>query len=91
MGIIGWIVLGLFAGLIAKMIMPGNDPGGLIITTIIGIVGAVIGGYIASALKLGNVDEFFDVSTWLCAIVGALILLIGYRMVTGGSRGPTTP
>jgi len=85
MGIIGWIVLGLLAGIIAKMIMPGDDPGGLIITTIIGIVGAVIGGWIAAnVLKVGNVDEFFDISTWLCAIGGALILLLGYRLVAGG-------
>ena len=86
MGIIGWIVLGLLAGMIAKTIMPGDDPGGFIITTIIGIVGAVIGGWIATALNLGNVDKFFDISTWLCAIGGALILLLGYRLVAG-NRG----
>jgi uncharacterized membrane protein YeaQ/YmgE (transglycosylase-associated protein family) len=83
MGIIGWIVLGLIAGVIAKAIMPGDDPGGFIITAIIGIVGAVIGGFIARALGLGDVDEFFDISTWLCAIGGALILLLGYRLVAG--------
>ncbi len=87
MGIIGWIVLGLIAGMIAKMIMPGDDPGGFIITAIIGIVGAVIGGFIARALGLGDVDEFFDISTWLCAIGGSLILLAIYRIVAGRRTG----
>jgi uncharacterized membrane protein YeaQ/YmgE (transglycosylase-associated protein family) len=89
MGVIGWIILGLLAGMIAKAILPGDDPGGLIVTTIIGIVGAVIGGYIAAnVLKVGAVDEFFDISTWLCAIAGSLILLLGYRLVAGRSGGP---
>jgi uncharacterized membrane protein YeaQ/YmgE (transglycosylase-associated protein family) len=83
MGIIGWIVLGLLAGLIAKAIMPGNDPGGFIITAVIGMVGAVVGGFIASQLGLGSVDRFFDLSTWLCAIGGSLVLLAIYRVVVG--------
>ena len=53
MGIIGWIVLGLLAGAIAKLIMPGDDPGGFIVTTLIGIAGALVGGFIASALGIG--------------------------------------
>ena len=88
MGIIGWIVLGLLAGLIAKAIMPGNDPGGFIVTTIIGVVGAVLGGFIGSSLGIGDVDEFFDISTWLCAIGGALVLLLIYRVVVGQRSGP---
>ncbi len=87
MGIIGWIVLGLLAGLIAKAIMPGNDPGGFIVTALIGIVGAVVGGFIGSSLGIGDVDEFFDISTWLCAIGGALVLLLLYRVITGGRAG----
>ena len=83
MGIIGWIVLGLVAGIIAKAIMPGDDPGGIIITTLIGIVGAIVGGLIASALNLGDLDEFFDVGTWLIAIAGSLLLLALYRVVAG--------
>ena len=67
MGIIGWIVLGLIAGAIAKAIMPGDDPGGIIVTMLIGIVGAIVGGFIASALDVGEVDEFFSVGTWLIA------------------------
>jgi uncharacterized membrane protein YeaQ/YmgE (transglycosylase-associated protein family) len=83
-GIIAFIILGLLAGIIAKALLPGDDPGGFIITTIIGIVGALLGGFIARALGLGDpIDEFFDVSTWLAAIIGAIILLVIYRAVTG--------
>jgi uncharacterized membrane protein YeaQ/YmgE (transglycosylase-associated protein family) len=88
-GIIGWIVLGLLAGAIAKLIMPGDDPGGFIVTTLIGIAGALVGGFIASALGIGDLDEFFDIGTWLIAIAGSLLLLFLYRVVTGegGHRG----
>lgn len=83
MGIIGWIVLGLFAGAIAKLIMPGDDPGGFIVTTLIGIAGALVGGFIASALDIGDLDEFFDIGTWLIAIAGSLLLLFLYRLIAG--------
>jgi uncharacterized membrane protein YeaQ/YmgE (transglycosylase-associated protein family) len=84
MGIIGWILLGLLAGIVAKAVLPGDDPGGFIITTIIGIVGALLGGLIARALGIGDpIDEFFDISTWLAAIIGAIGLLIVYRVVVG--------
>lgn len=83
MGIIGWIVLGLLAGAIAKLIMPGDDPGGIIVTMLIGIAGALVGGFIANALDIGDLDEFFDVGTWLIAIAGSLLLLFVYRMVVG--------
>lgn len=83
MGIIGWIVLGLIAGMIAKLIMPGDDPGGIIVTTLIGIAGAIVGGLIASALGIGDLDEFFDIGTWLIAIAGSLLLLAIYRMIVG--------
>ncbi len=84
MGIIGWIVLGLLAGLLAKAILPGDDPGGVIVTTLIGVAGAFLGGLIASALGLGDpLDEFFDISTWIAAIIGAIILLLVYRLVIG--------
>lgn len=89
MGIIAFIILGLLAGLIAKAIMPGDDPGGLIVTTIIGVVGAILGGFLAGVLfDTDPMDEFFDISSWLTAIVGALILLVIYRMVV--SRRPVT-
>jgi uncharacterized membrane protein YeaQ/YmgE (transglycosylase-associated protein family) len=87
MGIIGWIILGLLAGAIAKLILPGDDPGGIIVTMIIGIVGALLGGFLAQVL-FGNdtVDEFFDISTWLTAIIGSIILLLLYRVVVGRGR-----
>ena len=88
MGIIGWIILGLLAGFIAKAIMPGDDPGGIIVTIIIGIVGAILGGFLAQVLFGRNtVDEFFDISTWLTAIIGAILLLVVYRLAVGRGRG----
>jgi uncharacterized membrane protein YeaQ/YmgE (transglycosylase-associated protein family) len=88
-GIIAFIILGLIAGWIAKAILPGDDPGGFIITAIIGIVGAILGGFLAQVLfDADPMDEFFDISSWLTAIVGAIILLLIYRMVAG--RRPVT-
>lgn len=90
MGIISWIILGLLAGLLAKALLPGADPGGFIITTLLGIVGAVLGGFLASALfDADPLDEFFDLSTWLCAIAGSIILLLLYRVVAGGKGAST--
>jgi uncharacterized membrane protein YeaQ/YmgE (transglycosylase-associated protein family) len=84
MGIIAFIVLGLIAGWIAKALMPGDDPGGIIVTMIIGVVGAILGGFLAGALfDKEPLDEFFDISTWITAIVGAMILLFIYRLATG--------
>jgi uncharacterized membrane protein YeaQ/YmgE (transglycosylase-associated protein family) len=84
MGIIAFIILGLLAGIIAKALIPGDDPGGFIITTIIGVAGALLGGFLAAALFGGDpLDEFFDISTWLTAIAGSIILLLIYRAVTG--------
>ena len=80
MGIISWIVFGVIAGLIAKFLMPGRDPGGFIITILLGIVGAVIGGFIANALGIGGVTGF-DLHSFFIAVVGSLVLLIGYRAI----------
>jgi uncharacterized membrane protein YeaQ/YmgE (transglycosylase-associated protein family) len=88
MGIIGWILLGLVAGVIAKAIMPGDDPGGIIVTIVIGIVGALLGGFLASRVfGIAVNEEFFDLKTWVAAIAGALILLAIYRVVAGGRAG----
>jgi uncharacterized membrane protein YeaQ/YmgE (transglycosylase-associated protein family) len=88
MGIIAFIILGLLAGLIAKALLPGDDPSGLIVTTIIGIVGALLGGFLAAAIFGAHpLDEFFDISTWLTAIVGSIILLWLYRLVVSRSSG----
>ena len=83
MSIIAWIVLGLLAGLIAKAIMPGADRIGVILTTVLGVVGAILGGFLATALGLGDpIDEFFDISTWLAAIVGALLILFLWNAIS---------
>jgi uncharacterized membrane protein YeaQ/YmgE (transglycosylase-associated protein family) len=88
MGILGWIILGILAGAIAKAILPGDDPGGILITMVIGIVGALLGGFLASAIfGTDTLDNFFDLSTWLTAIIGAIILLVIYRVVTGRRGG----
>ncbi|MCU7821920.1 GlsB/YeaQ/YmgE family stress response membrane protein [Kitasatospora sp. DSM 101779] len=87
MGFISWIVLGLIAGAIAKFLLPGRDPGGLIVTTLIGIAGSFVGGWISSSVLHRPVaKEFFDLATWVSAIGGALVLLIAYRLLFGNSR-----
>lgn len=84
MGIIAFLILGLLAGAIAKAVLPGDDPGGIIVTMLIGVVGALLGGFLAGALfGVNPVDQFWSVSTWLAAIVGSLLLLVLYRLVTG--------
>jgi uncharacterized membrane protein YeaQ/YmgE (transglycosylase-associated protein family) len=91
MGIIAWIILGALAGLVAKALLPGDDPGGFIITTLLGIAGALIGGFIVRALGFGDpIDEFFDISTWLGAIAGAALLLVLYRVLFGARRTTRT-
>lgn len=81
MGIISWIVFGLIAGVVAKWIMPGNDPGGMIITIVLGVVGAFVGGFIGTLLGMGTVDGF-DIRSFFLAVGGSVLLLAGYRMVT---------
>lgn len=84
MGIIGWIILGLLAGIIAKAIFPGAEGFGIIMTTLLGIAGALLGGFIASLVGAGDpIDEFFDISTWLAAIAGALVILFIATKVMG--------
>ena len=82
MGIIGWIILGLIAGAIAKAIMPGKQGGGWITTILLGVVGAVLGGWIGSALFKVGINEFWSLSTWLLAIGGALLVLSIWGLVT---------
>lgn len=87
MTIIGWIVLGLIAGAVAKILLPGKDPGGVVGTTLIGIAGAVVGGWIsAKFLDHPITKDFYDLPTWGAAIGGALVLLIIYRILFGDSR-----
>ena len=82
MGILSWIILGLIVGALAKWIMPGNDPGGLLITIVIGIVGAMIGGFLAAQLGLGDVTGI-NLGSVVIATAGSLILLFGYRRIKG--------
>lgn len=83
MGIIAWIVFGLIAGLLAKFIMPGRDPGGWIITILLGIAGALLGGFIGQALGFGGVSGF-NLGSMIIAILGAILLLALYRMTRRG-------
>ncbi len=80
MGILSWILLGLIVGALAKLIMPGDDPGGIIVTIAIGIAGALLGGFLSTALGLGAVTGF-NLPSLVIAIGGALLLLAGYRML----------
>ncbi|GAA3878823.1 hypothetical protein GCM10023084_34720 [Streptomyces lacrimifluminis] len=87
MSIIGWIILGLLAGAIAKFLLPGRDPGGLIGTTVIGVAGAFLGGWISTRFLDHPVSkQFYDGTTWAAAIGGSLVLLIAYRILFGNSR-----
>jgi uncharacterized membrane protein YeaQ/YmgE (transglycosylase-associated protein family) len=83
MTILGYIVLGLIIGALAKLIMPGRDPGGIIVTMLIGVVGAIIGGLIGNLLFEVGLEGFFSIKTWLLALIGSLIVLAGYRAIAG--------
>jgi uncharacterized membrane protein YeaQ/YmgE (transglycosylase-associated protein family) len=86
-GIIGWILLGLLAGAIARAIIPGRtEPGGCIGTTVVGILGALIGGFIATALDIGRIEDFFDLGTWLIAIGGSVLLLLVINAIAGAGH-----
>jgi uncharacterized membrane protein YeaQ/YmgE (transglycosylase-associated protein family) len=86
MGIIAWIVLGLGAGLLANMLIPGRRSQGLILTCLIGVAGALLGGWLATKLfHVHTLHGFFNLSTWLTAIAGAAILLLAFHLFT--SRG----
>ena len=82
-----WVIVGLIAGALAKLIMPGDDPGGIIVTIIIGIVGAVIGGWLLSLLGIGaGAGSGGFIFSIIAGIIGAVILLAIYRAVVGGRR-----
>jgi uncharacterized membrane protein YeaQ/YmgE (transglycosylase-associated protein family) len=82
-GILGWIVFGLIVGIIAKLLMPGKDPGGFIVTTLLGIVGAVLGGFAGRALGLYGPTDSAGI---FMSIFGAIVVLLIYRMAVGGRR-----
>jgi uncharacterized membrane protein YeaQ/YmgE (transglycosylase-associated protein family) len=80
MGIVAWIIFGLIAGVLAKYLMPGDDPGGILVTILIGVAGAMVGGWIGTQLGFGTVAGF-DFRSLLVAVGGAMLLLFGYRML----------
>ena len=86
MSIIGWILFGLIVGVVAKLIMPGPDPGGMIVTILLGIVGALIGGFIGR--MLGWYGEGDPVG-FIMAVIGAIVVLFGYRKISSTSQGRT--
>jgi uncharacterized membrane protein YeaQ/YmgE (transglycosylase-associated protein family) len=86
MGFFAFLILGLIAGAIAKAILPGRQGGGWVITLILGVVGALLGGLIGSAIFGTGLQEFFSLTTWLLAIGGAIIVLLIYGMITKRSH-----
>jgi uncharacterized membrane protein YeaQ/YmgE (transglycosylase-associated protein family) len=86
MSFLGFLLLGLIAGAIAKLILPGRQGGGWLITLVLGVVGALLGGWLGSVLFHVSYNGFFSLTSWILAIVGSLIVLVIYGMVTRGSR-----
>jgi uncharacterized membrane protein YeaQ/YmgE (transglycosylase-associated protein family) len=81
MGIIAWVILGLLAGLVARAVLPGDDSIGIIATVLIGIAGAIVGGFVAELLGFEGLGAFFEIRTWIIAIAGAMLLLLLIRVV----------
>ncbi|KRE53043.1 hypothetical protein ASG92_05625 [Arthrobacter sp. Soil736] len=86
MGFLGFLLLGLIVGAIAKAILPGRQGGGWLLTLVLGVVGAILGGWIGSLVFDGGLGEFFDLRTWLLSILGAVIVLLIFGAVTRRSR-----
>jgi uncharacterized membrane protein YeaQ/YmgE (transglycosylase-associated protein family) len=83
MSILGWILFGLIVGIVAKLVMPGRDPGGFIVTILLGIVGALLGGFLGRAFGLYREG---DPVGFIMAVLGSIVLLVLYRMVAGRPR-----
>ncbi|MGO4858991.1 GlsB/YeaQ/YmgE family stress response membrane protein [Arthrobacter sp. 2MCAF14] len=83
MGFLAFLLLGLIAGAIAKAILPGRQGGGLLLTLLLGVVGAFLGGWIGSLAFGGGLGDFFDLRTWLLSILGAIIVLLIFGVVRG--------
>lgn len=86
MSIIAWIVVGFIAGSLAKLLMPGRDPGGCIVTILLGIAGALVGGFLAVALDISEGVDDFDIGTIVLAVIGAMLILFVYRLLAGNRR-----
>jgi len=91
MGILGWIILGLVAGAIARVLHRGEEPSGVLATMFVGVLGALLAGLIASAAGIGSISGFFSLSSWLLAIAGAFVLLVAYDAIMSRSRGGAVP
>ena len=83
MGVLGWIVFGLVVGIVAKLVVPGRDPGGIFLTMVLGVVGALVGGYLGRLLGLYGPN---DPVGFVMAVGGSIVLLVLYRMVAGRPR-----
>jgi uncharacterized membrane protein YeaQ/YmgE (transglycosylase-associated protein family) len=83
MGIISWLIVGLIAGSLAKALMPGRDPGGCIVTILLGIAGAFVGGFLAVVLNISESAKDFDIGTIVLATIGAMVILFVYRLIAG--------
>jgi uncharacterized membrane protein YeaQ/YmgE (transglycosylase-associated protein family) len=83
MGVIAWIILGLLTGWIARAVLPGPDPLGLIATMLIGVAGAIVGGVVAELLGFTGLESFYDLHTWIVAVAGAVALLVVRRSFRG--------
>ncbi len=86
MGILAFLILGLIAGAIAKAILPGRQGGGWIATLVLGVVGAIVGGWLGSLLFGADIGEFFSLETWLLAIGGSIVVLLIYGLIVGRGR-----
>ena len=86
MGILGWIILGLIAGAIAKLILPGKQGGGWFVTLLLGVVGALLGGWLGSVLFNVPLEDFWSIQTWLLAIAGSIVVLLIYGLLFGRKK-----
>ena len=86
MGFIAFLILGLIAGAIAKLLMPGRQGGGWLITLLLGVVGALLGGWLGSVLFNAPLGDFFSIWTWVLAIVGSFIVLLIYWLIVGRKK-----
>ena len=86
MGILGWIILGLIAGAIAKLILPGRQGGGWFVTLLLGVVGALLGGWLGSVLFNVPLEDFWSIQTWLLAIAGSIVVLLIYGLLFGRKK-----
>jgi uncharacterized membrane protein YeaQ/YmgE (transglycosylase-associated protein family) len=89
MGWLSFIILGLIAGVIAKLILPGKQAGGWFLTLLLGVIGALLGGWLAGLIFNIGYDDFWSIQSWLIAIVGAIIVLLIWGLITRGSRKAT--